>query len=455
MKRILTVALVVAALAAAAVAADKVDLKKAPLEDLLAAAEDAIRADDAKAAEKYLEAAEKRFPDASEVALFRLGWLYMEKKGDEALAMADKWLAKHPDDEDFARAKLGILLELKRDDDALAVTDDWLAKHPDDQGWLYTKIDMLLKLERVDEALALVDAYGAAHPDDTQWPLYKADLLNGLKRYDEAIKVYEAQVAAGNADEETYFALADLYMRLEKPDYAKAIAAYEAGFAKVAPNEDAYPGELYNLGCAYARAGQKDKAVASVKRALAAQPLLVRDAEGDEDLAPLAGDKEFQKIMADAGALADQQELQNMTVKPGEAAPAFTLEALDGKKYALADFKGQYVVLNLWATWCGPCRREIPEIIAFCRDHQGEVTVVSISVDNEQADLAGFVQEQGMNYLVMKDDGAAAAQYLGAEGGIPQTYFIDKDGVVRGHIYGSAERKTFDQKLAKLLAPKP
>jgi len=78
--------------------------------------------------------------------------------------------------------------------------------------------------------------------------------------------------------------------------------------------------------------------------------------------------------------------------------------------------------------------------------------VLSISVDEPGEDVAGFAEELGINYPVLLDDGEAATAYLGADGGIPQTYFIDAEGIVRGHILGAADRDAFDARFARLVS---
>jgi len=416
----------------------------------MSAAEEAAMANDDGRVAALLAAADERWPDSRDVAFFRFGWTYLRGRPDEALALATAWLTRHPDDEDFARARVGLFLEMNREEEALAAVNEWLAAHLNDRGWLYTKGDILAKLGRVDDACAMIDAQLAAAPAAYEWLYYKADLLKKAGRDDDALTTLEELVKVEDSAE-VYFEIAALYFNRPEPNYGRAIAAYEAGFARVAENlRPSFANQIYNLACAYARQGEKDKALALVAEALAAEPLLARDAEGDPNLTSLRGSKAFANTLAEAAEKAEAAEREHMTIKPGEPAPTFALKGIDGKEYSLADFRGQFVVLNIWATWCGPCRREIPEIIAFAHAHEGEATVISISVDAPATDLATFAAEQGINYLILKDDGVTAAKYLGENGGIPQTYFIDKEGVVRGHIYGSAEKATFEGRLKKM-----
>jgi thiol-disulfide isomerase/thioredoxin len=250
-----------------------------------------------------------------------------------------------------------------------------------------------------------------------------------------------------------YFALGDGFLEGDEPDFAMAAAAYEEALRKVEPSERLeYPGVFYNMACSYARLGDAGKSLDCLRASLDAEPLFVRYARDDEDLALLKDEEAFQDILAHADERAAEAEVANMTIKPGQAAPDFTLPDIRGAEYGLADFRGKLVVLNIWATWCPPCRGEIPDIIAFAKSHEGDVVVLSISVDEAVDDVAGFAEEFGINYPVLLDDGEAANSYIGANPGIPQTYFIDAEGVVQGHIYGGAERGLFEERLQRLLS---
>jgi peroxiredoxin len=250
---------------------------------------------------------------------------------------------------------------------------------------------------------------------------------------------------------DVYFTLGDEFLAGDEPVFGEAVAAYEEALRNVEPAERLeYPDVFYNMACSYARLGDAGKSLDCLRASLDAEPLFVNYARSDEDLAPLREDPAFADLIARAEVRAAEAEIANMTVKPGEPAPDFTLTDIYGSKYALADFKGKAVVLNIWATWCPPCRLEIPDLIEFARDHDGEVVVLSISVDEPGEDVAGFAEEFGMNYPVLLDDGETALAYLRVGRGIPQTYFIDAEGIVQGHVLGAADRGTFEARFARL-----
>jgi thiol-disulfide isomerase/thioredoxin len=136
-----------------------------------------------------------------------------------------------------------------------------------------------------------------------------------------------------------------------------------------------------------------------------------------------------------------------------EPAPAWTLKNLDGKSVSLSDFKGKVVVLDIWATWCPPCRAEIPHFIELQKEFKDKgVTIVGMSVDSTgPADVAKFVKANGMNYPIVMGDEKTATAY-GADQGIPTTVVIDgKGNIVATHL-GLTDKETFEGDIKKALA---
>jgi thiol-disulfide isomerase/thioredoxin len=121
------------------------------------------------------------------------------------------------------------------------------------------------------------------------------------------------------------------------------------------------------------------------------------------------------------------------SAQPGTGpAPAWTLTDLKGKPVSLADYRGKVVLVNFWATWCPPCRAEIPELISIqTQYHDRGFSVLGLSVDSSGPNsVAQFAQAQGMNYPIVMADETTADAY-GADQGIPVSALVDQQGVVR------------------------
>jgi cytochrome c biogenesis protein CcmG/thiol:disulfide interchange protein DsbE len=115
-----------------------------------------------------------------------------------------------------------------------------------------------------------------------------------------------------------------------------------------------------------------------------------------------------------------------------EEAPEFALQTVDGRPVKLSDYRGQVVLLNTWATWCPPCRAEMPDLEAYYRDHQDDGFVVLAINSQESVDtVTGFLGDHGFTFPVLLDpDGVVMSSY--EIRGLPTSFFIDRDGMVRG-----------------------
>jgi len=114
----------------------------------------------------------------------------------------------------------------------------------------------------------------------------------------------------------------------------------------------------------------------------------------------------------------------------GKPAPDFTLADLAGKEHKLSDYRGKNVLLVFWATWCPPCRREIPGLIEL-RKTVGEDKLAMLAISNEKLTLVKkFVAEGKINYTVLTDPGALPGPY-NAINAIPSSFFIDPEGKIK------------------------
>jgi len=132
----------------------------------------------------------------------------------------------------------------------------------------------------------------------------------------------------------------------------------------------------------------------------------------------------------------------NATGKPpvatsGRAAPNFRLFTLDGAAADLTDFRGKFVLLNFWATWCGPCRGETPDLAAlFARAGGDSFTILGINQQESPADVRSFATEFGVTYPVLLDRSGEVSRGYRVDRGLPVSFLVGPDGTVLAKFTG-------------------
>jgi thiol-disulfide isomerase/thioredoxin len=131
-------------------------------------------------------------------------------------------------------------------------------------------------------------------------------------------------------------------------------------------------------------------------------------------------------------------------------APAFEVITADGQRVSLDDFKGKVVLLDFWATWCGPCREALPHMLDIAKKFQGQpLVILSVSLDDNEDKWKAFISKNGMKWFQYRDGGfTGPISTLFEVRAIPQTFTIDGDGVLQDEKIGDAS----EGKLKKLLA---
>lgn len=138
-----------------------------------------------------------------------------------------------------------------------------------------------------------------------------------------------------------------------------------------------------------------------------------------------------------------------LTEKP---APDFTLRDLKGNQVSLSDFRGQPVVLNFWATWCSPCRVEIPYLEALYTEYKDQgLVIIGMNTETDYMKVKRFAEPR-ISYTVLLDGQTQSQAY--DVSGIPCTYYIDREGIIqhRSVGFGPGDEVTIEEKIKELLA---
>jgi thiol-disulfide isomerase/thioredoxin len=133
-------------------------------------------------------------------------------------------------------------------------------------------------------------------------------------------------------------------------------------------------------------------------------------------------------------------------------APDFTLETLDGKNIRLADLRGKAVLLNFWATWCGPCKIETPWLVELQNQYGSQgLQVIGVAMDDSGKDeIAKFAKDMGVNYPVLLGKEAVGDAYGGVPA-LPESFFIGRDGKIVDKIIGLKGKGEIEDSIKKAL----
>lgn len=130
--------------------------------------------------------------------------------------------------------------------------------------------------------------------------------------------------------------------------------------------------------------------------------------------------------------------------------PEFQWENASGKKYNFDSYREKVTIVNFWATWCAPCKKELPDLIAISKEYAKEgIKVVGISIDrggNVVAEVSDFVKEHNINYDIIIDNGSLEKAF-GNVRGVPATFFIDKEGKILDSFVGARPKEFFVSKI--------
>lgn len=137
----------------------------------------------------------------------------------------------------------------------------------------------------------------------------------------------------------------------------------------------------------------------------------------------------------------------------GKKAPGFTLNSLDGKKLSFDDLKGKPVLINFWATWCAPCKIEMPWFEQFHKQYEGQgLQIVGIVEDDAPKEtVQNTVQKTGVTYAILHTDNKVDKAYGGIDY-LPSSFFIDRNGTIVAQTAGLASKDEIEANIRKIVA---
>ena len=210
------------------------------------------------------------------------------------------------------------------------------------------------------------------------------------------------------------------------------------------------------------RLAELDVAYRSLRPALALPPRLSSDAERRRDRETVVALLAFLAVALLVLALrdvavpertvtAEGADAAALTAKP---APDFTLEALDGGKVSLSQYRGQVVLVNFWATWCPPCVREMPSLVRVYEQYKDQGFVVlgiNTTYQDDRAKVAQFVQDNGVRFPVLLEPDPVVTAGYGSRL-MPTSYLIDRNGKIVYTRVGQVDEQNLSERVAALLA---
>ena len=145
-----------------------------------------------------------------------------------------------------------------------------------------------------------------------------------------------------------------------------------------------------------------------------------------------------------------QEEKKSQASEP-KPAHDFTLKDLNGNDVKLSSFKGKAVIINFWATWCHPCREEIPDLQkGYDENKDNGLVILGVNIKENESKVSKFAKDYKMTYPILLDiDGTTSDAYRVF--GIPMSFFIDRNGLVKDSFIGMLTKEDLSKKLAMIL----
>ena len=159
-------------------------------------------------------------------------------------------------------------------------------------------------------------------------------------------------------------------------------------------------------------------------------------------------------IVLNGGRVDRSEEIDPLVLPPVELdkpAPELSLYDLDGNLVSLSDFKGQVVLLNNWATWCPPCRQEMPEFQAYFDEYEEMgFQIVAVEAGQPKNEVRAFVEAEGLEFTILLDPDTSSMRAF-QQSSLPNSFVIDQQGNIRLSWIGAINRPTLEKYLTPLL----
>lgn len=235
---------------------------------------------------------------------------------------------------------------------------------------------------------------------------------------------------------------------LASTDDEKAVAHFRLGSALVREGVNNRKGKCFADSCLELRAALDAKPAFAMAHYSLGISLahLNQDDEARREFAAFLDQDRSNPDLHDRAS----RYVENISLARARMAPPFSFVTLDGQRISLDGLAGKVVLIDFWATWCGPCREALPHIQSLAKKFEGQpLVVLSISLDKDDDKWRDFVEKNGMTWMQYRDGstGRIAAQF--GVTGIPATFTIDADGVLEDQHVGDA---SIDGKIKKLVA---
>ncbi len=298
--------------------------------------------------------------------------------------------------------------------------------------------------------LKAIDMYQGAvklNPNDSQMLSTLGALYFSLRSYEETISLLNRVSALPNSGFSHYSMLANCYVQLGRKDEAVKLADR---VRKTIENEESPMSPMMRamsygaLGDIYQEIGKYDEAIKALQTSIELAPPMRATLQS-----------RLAVVYARAGKPELAEKLRNDSIpeaaRIGKDAIDFTLQDLSGQRVRFSEFKGRTVLLDFWATWCGPCVAEIPKLEAIHRKYKDKgLVVIGMNTESDHARVKDFIRGK-ISYSVLLDAGGKAQEY-GVQG-LPTKIYIDEEGRIRYRDLGfnpGKENET-EEKIQRLL----